>query len=341
MHTIVPTQNDRARPGSVLMKNCLTLMVVAAMLFAGCKSKTAPTPREIKLPAFTNKDSDGNTINSEQLRNTPLIVVFFDADSVLSWRIMADIKKAALGKSEKLTVLGVAASNAEPFALEASGINETRHEYDITFPVIIDNSKQLFRFFQASSCCDAVQAYDSEGVLRTSDNLSDPRLNLEAMIASVLKDSASASTTATAPAKIDLSSIMVREPSGAMKPVPLADRGLTIINIFSDFCVECDTGRRLQTLRRITPRLSADSKILVIFSQAEFSTQDVDNFKTLLATPFEMYEGDVSALKNYLDSGRLLLIVDSNKNIIWQTSSDMSEDEVASRLFQLIEEHTQ
>ena len=49
-----------------------------------------------------------------------------------------------------------------------------------------------------------------------------------------------------------------------------------------------------------------------------------------------MVQGDVEALRPYLNHGKFLVVLDSNGRPIWQEKANMSEEEVFSELSNLV-----
>ena len=78
----------------------------------------------------------------------------------------------------------------------------------------------------------------------------------------------------------------------------------------------------------------------MIFSEKNFSTEDVENFKTILSTPDSLVQGDVEALKPYMIKGKLLIVFDSDKNLIWQEKPEMTEQEVLAEVSGLLQRST-
>ena len=131
-----------------------------------------------------------------------------------------------------------------------------------------------------------------------------------------------------------LARVTINQSSGDKKPIPL-DRGLTIVNVFDGFSPGCPTGNRFDTLERFTSMRPAGSSVLLIFSDKDFSTQDVDNFKAILPLSESMVQGDIESLRPYLIDRKLLVVLDSNGRLVWQEKANVSEQQLLSELLEL------
>ncbi len=123
--------------------------------------------------------------------------------------------------------------------------------------------------------------------------------------------------------------------SGDKAFIPL-DREFTIVNVFDDFSPGCPTGNRFETIERFNSLWPARSTVLLIFSEKNFSTQDVENFKAILPMAESMVQGDIDAVRPYLIDKKLLVVLDSNGHLIWEEKKKMSEEQLLSELFNLI-----
>lgn len=123
--------------------------------------------------------------------------------------------------------------------------------------------------------------------------------------------------------------------SRGKEPIPLG-RGLTIVNVFDGFSLGCPTGNRFETIERFNSSRPAQSNVLLVFSEKSFSTQDVENFKAILPLAESMVQGDIEALRPYLIDGKLLVVLDSNGQLVWQEKANVSEQQLLSELSDLV-----
>jgi len=131
----------------------------------------------------------------------------------------------------------------------------------------------------------------------------------------------------------------VKISQGSMKTsIPLGQR-LTIVNLFEEFCTECPTGSRFETMERLYLSRQTTTKIFVVFSETRFSTQDVENFKEILSMPDSLVQGDIESMTPYLIKGKLLIVFDANKRVVWQEKPEMSEQQVFSAISGLMQIH--
>ena len=128
--------------------------------------------------------------------------------------------------------------------------------------------------------------------------------------------------------------VRINTSSNDQTSVPL-DKRLTIVNLFDEFSTECPTGSRFETMERLNALRPAKS-ILLIFSDKHFSKQDLENFKAILPMPELMAQGDIEAMQPHLTSGKLLVVLDSNGDVVWHEKPNMPEQQVMSEVSGLI-----
>lgn len=131
-----------------------------------------------------------------------------------------------------------------------------------------------------------------------------------------------------------LARVTINQSSGDRKPIP-HDRGLTIVNVFDGFSPGCPTGNRFDTLEHFNSMRPGGSSVLLIFSDKDFSTQDVDNFKAILPLSESMVQGDIESVRPYLIDRKLLVVLDSNGRLVWQEKANVSEQQLLSELLEL------
>src|SRR5215213_11473473 len=132
------------------------------------------------------------------------------------------------------------------------------------------------------------------------------------------------------------SRVKITSSTGDKTIIPLGN-GLTIVNLYDDFCSECPTGNRFQTMERLNSLRSGTTQIFVVFSDQHFSTQDVENFKAMLSMPEALVQGDIEALQPYLIRCKLLVVFDSTRSAVWQEKPGMTEQEVLKEVSQLMQ----
>jgi peroxiredoxin len=300
-----------------------------ALLFAGCSSvasprSDAPAASDVKLPQFETQDLDGKRIGSQQLARKTVVVAFFDPESVLAWRTLSKLSQS-FGKAP-VSLLAVA--GAKPGSDQGLNISALRDEYKIAFPLIVDRENQLSKTFGAPGCCDYLYVYDSVGTRQSSQRLSESYNNLPASLVELKGDPPV--TNDPKPSKeVDLySHLKLSSKDQVVEPLPLATNGVTVVNLFDEFSTECPTGSRFQTLRRLSHIHGAAGRIVAVFSKANFSEQDTENFEIILPTTFPLRQGDIEDARPYLVRGNLLIVFDANKNVVWRERADMGEQQV-------------
>jgi len=131
-----------------------------------------------------------------------------------------------------------------------------------------------------------------------------------------------------------LGRLTINPSPGGKTPISLGS-GLTIVNVFDGFSPGCPTGNRFDTIERFNSSRPAGSNVLLIFSEKSFSSQDVENFKAILPLGESMVQGDIEAVRPYLIDGKLLVVLDSNGRLVWQETTNVSEQQLLSELMQM------
>jgi peroxiredoxin len=327
---------------SMRSKTILLLIATLLSLSAGCRSATSRSGEastktdKASFPQFEAVDSDGTRIISTQMAKRVVIVAFFDPDSVLAWRTLSELAhRCQSQKNTDISLIGVASSRIESAGL--ANINTTKKQYQISFPIIPDQEKRVSHVFQASSCCDYIETFDEHGILKNSMKLSDSYDKLNSLIAELISAEPAEAPQLSGPEI--LSGIKITGKGGAVEPLPIANQGLTLVNLFDEFCTECITGNRLQTMSHLNRSRGPTTNIFVLFSQEHFSTEDLENFKTILSN-YSLIRGDIKAAEPYLINGKLLVVFDSNRNLIWQEKPGMTEKDVQTDVSRLLQSST-
>lgn len=316
-----------------MRQKILALLFITLATF-GCQRNTTTNNQvttlssTISLPPFEAVDSEGRAVRQENLTGTPSVVAFFDVDSVQAWRSLAKLEQAFAARGgSPVKIIGIGAVKSE--SQTNLDINSVKREYQISFPVIFDAQKKLSTLFDAPNCCDYIYLYDSGGAFRSSEKLSIAYAKLDELAAELLGKGESRPDTS------DLGTVLkVSNQSANSDLLPVADHGLTIVNLFDQFCADCASGDRLQTLERLT---QLHQTTLAVFSEKNFSAQDIDNFKLMLPTRCSILRGDIEAARPHLNSARLLLVFDSERRVLWREEPGMSEQDIFVNVKRLVE----
>lgn len=129
--------------------------------------------------------------------------------------------------------------------------------------------------------------------------------------------------------------VRITTATGNKTPLPPANE-LTIVNLFDEFSTGCPTGNRLEAIERFHSSRPT-VPVLLIFSEKNFSAQDIDNFKAILPMPESLVQGDIEAVRSHLTSGKLLVLLDSNGSVIWHERPGMPDQEVMREVAELID----
>lgn len=160
------------------------------------------------------------------------------------------------------------------------------------------------------------------------------RISLLIVVLFIFIGCRSSTSTSQLEASNLIDSIRINTAGGLIESLPIAHHGLTVVNLFDEFCSECPTGSRFQTVTHLSESPRPPGKILLVLSDEHFSSDDVENFRTLLAND-ALVKGNIAAAKPHLNNGKLLIVFDSNRRIVWHEKPGMSEAEVLAAVSHL------
>ena len=130
--------------------------------------------------------------------------------------------------------------------------------------------------------------------------------------------------------------VTINHTSGDKVAIPVGNK-LTIVNIFDEFSTGCPTGDRFETMERLNSLSATGTTMLLVFSEKHFSTQDIENFKEILPMSDSLVQGDIEAIRPHLTKGKLLVVLDSKRGVIWHEKPDSSEQQVFGEISKLIQ----
>lgn len=313
------------------------LPVMALVVLAGCSHINRPKTGSptATLPKFQLLDSEGAKVESQQFTDKRAMIILFDVESVFAWRRLAEFAKVCAAKDShpvKCFAIGgtKSASNIE------TDINSLKGQYAISFPIVSDFESALPKVFNTPSCCDYVLLYDAQGNLK---HLSSLHSESSSVLSVFAEDKPSPSENlgnlTGVPSSEFSRTLHIRTTSGKNGPISFAKGGFTAVNLFDQFCTECATGQRLETLNTLARTQGRNLQIAVVFSEKNFSPQDVKNFSSMLKTEYPLYQGDLGTTASAMIDGRLLLVFDDRGAVVWQEKPDMSEEEILQAVVRL------
>lgn len=132
----------------------------------------------------------------------------------------------------------------------------------------------------------------------------------------------------------NLARVTINQSTGNKTPIPVG-RGFTIVNVFDDFSPGCPTGNRFDTVERFNSLRPAETAILLVFSDQSFSSQDVENFREMLPMKESLVQGNIETLRPYLIDKKLLVVLDSTGQLVWQEKANVSEQQLLDELVRL------
>ncbi|HVF55215.1 MAG TPA: hypothetical protein VM934_03645 [Pyrinomonadaceae bacterium] len=145
------------------------------------------------------------------------------------------------------------------------------------------------------------------------------------------------STSTASTVKVKYDDLSINQAGDKTGSLPLAPAGLTVVSLFDDFCMECAGGNRLRTLEKLE-QTTRGTKILAVFSADSFTEQDVENLKLMLdVIPQSMVRGSTKKVQSNMVSQQLLVVFNSRKEVVWQETPGMSEDEIYAAVKRAIE----
>ncbi|GEM_PF-5996085 len=241
------------------LKIILTLLV---FVFVGCNQVNKTKVNISVLPQFEAIDSQGTKIVSEQFSNSPLVVVFFDTESILAWRTLSEFEKVSQKQTNPPTSY-LAIGSTKSNSLEQASVNSLKQEYKISFPVIVDAENRFSTLFNAPDCCDSVFLYDVQGKMAAAKKLSELFSKADSFISPLTETkqandsnpenkSSDEENSASANKTDFINALTVKTERGKTEPIPLSKQGLTLVNLFGQFCADCATGQRLERLNSLT-----------------------------------------------------------------------------------------
>lgn len=313
---------------NIKTERILAFLISLCLLLAGCDfahhSKSGNTPQS--LPSFDASGSDGSLIESSNLLGMPLLVVFFDTESVLAWRDLAELQAVSNRQSEPGIRL-IAIGGTRDGMQQTVDLKELKKEYSLSFPIIPDAGNRLSKLFQPSNRYGSIHAYDSQGALIRAFTFSDSRNRLGDVIARVANDQ-TANVTAGATVTDGIREMKVVDSSGNYILLPVSQHKLTAVNIFDAFCSECQTGDRLNTLNRLAKEMGEKVEVVVVFSIEKFWLQDIENLRMIVGISGSAFRADFIDSGLTIQNGRFLVVFNPQKEILWQEKSDWSENDI-------------
>lgn len=315
----------------------IALPVMALVVLVGCSHINRPKTESptATLPKFQLLDSEGAKVESQQFADKRAMIILFDVESVFAWRRLAEFARfCAAEDSQPVKCFAIggtkSASNIE------TDINSLKRQYEISFPIVSDFKSALPKVFSTPSCCDYVLLYDAQGNLKHLSSLHSEPSNVLSLFA---KDkplrSENPGNLTRVPSSEFSRTLQIKTTSGKNGTFAFSKSGFTVVNLFDQFCTECATGHRLETLNRLARAQRRNLQIAVVFSEKNFSPQDVKNFSSMLKTEYPLYQGDLGTAANAMISGRLLLVFDGRGAVVWQEKPDMSEEEILQAVVRL------
>lgn len=321
------TESGTSTVAAALAALCMSLACAAC----GAGNNLSGGAQTARLPQFSMISSNGKALRSDELRQSPLVVVFFDANSILAWRFLKELEEGIrTHNTETVSALGVLASR-ERRNDSLPDIPHLAENYRISFPLVADPDRKYSALFQTPTCCDAVYFYRKGGDLYARRTLSEMRGRLESELSGIANDKpaqAAGLPTAVITQEKILHTVMLIDSDGTERPIRLATKGVTLVNLFDAMCTECATGERLETLKLLSEDFSEDVNVIAVFSRSRFSERDLDNFRSLFKLPFPLFLGNVESTQLALVNGMLLAAFDAEGRIVWQTKSGLSELEI-------------
>ena len=98
------------------------------------------------------------------------------------------------------------------------------------------------------------------------------RISLLIVVLFIFIGCRSSTSTSQLEASNLIDSIRINTAGGLIESLPIAHHGLTVVNLFDEFCSECPTGSRFQTVTHLSESPRPPGKILLVLSDEHFSS---------------------------------------------------------------------
>lgn len=304
-----------------------TAVSALALVLSGCAHIDNPKTGNVAagLPKFDLVESEGGKVESQQFADKRVLVMLFEVNSVYAWRRLAEF--ASPCSDQQVRCLAIAGTKTSPG--DQTDINSLKQQYRIGFPIVPDPDSRVPTVFGVPGCCDYVLLYDAHGNLKHLGSLHSEASSIISQFSGDKPSQSNDPEDFQPLPSAELSrTVRITTASGIKGTVPFAKRGFTVINLFDQFCTECATGERLETLKRLARTPGSDLKISAVFSEKNFSFQDIENFRSMLRTEYQLYQGDLGSAADAMIGGRLLLVFDHRGALVWQEKPHMTEEAI-------------
>ena len=167
----LPPSGRRSRLPALAVAVVLLVAVAAAVGSSTSRSKDAADQavdydRQSQVLAFRAARFDGGTVDSAQLRGTPVVLNFYASWCAICDRELPDFQRVAERLGDRVHVLGVNPQSNDTDAAQADMIARN----GVTYPTLRDPQDELLRQFNTTGGLPTTVFLDADGVVRKVHN---------------------------------------------------------------------------------------------------------------------------------------------------------------------------
>ncbi len=326
---------------------------VAYLIFLGIYFynyySNSPQSRENAFLDISNLklvDLDGHIVPMDKVNDKYILFLYFDSLRLRDKEILsyAEVLYRKY-KHNGLKILGICSGNE-------AGCREFRSRAGFSFPFILDRENVLKHFLNVDYCCGATLLIEKNGVIKFRSPLLISQENLRQLLEKEIKGKIDYNLP---PPLISVRDIKKRlfslsfidlETHEIKQIKNLVNFDFTIMNFYFNFCPGCKQARRnitLKTLKEATLNYKIKAEIFIIFPSF-YTDKDIIEVTKYIDFPFPklIYFGDffsdnekyVAEPSKKLD--QLILVLDTNFNIVFMESPDQDELFIQNSILSLI-----
>ncbi len=163
------TKPSRRRPAAAVAVALVAAVVVALVSSTGGSGDdrlAVSYDRTAKVLEFRGTTFDGRTVDSAELRGTPLVLNFYASWCTICDRELPDFERVSQQLGGRVQVLGVNPQSNDTTRAQAAMIQRN----GVTYPTLPDPQDELLRQFNTTGGLPTTVFVDADGVVRKVHN---------------------------------------------------------------------------------------------------------------------------------------------------------------------------